>query len=85
MLTSTPSSPVYPQRVTLQSGTPNTVVRVEVMKVNLLRSSLRPSWSTRAMVGPRNIQIMNHLYNIRHEEWRYTVKVKIIIIKQLNQ
>lgn len=37
-LTSTPSSPVYPQRVTLQPGTPNTVAKVDVMKVSLLRS-----------------------------------------------
>ncbi|GAA6229692.1 aminomethyltransferase, mitochondrial [Lates japonicus] len=29
-MTSTPSSPVYPHRVTLQSGTPNTVARVEI-------------------------------------------------------
>lgn len=52
MLTSTPSSPVYPQRVILQSGTPNTVANLEVMKVSLLRSSFSPSWRTRDMDGP---------------------------------
>lgn len=53
MLTSTPSSPVYPQRVILQSGTPKTVANLEVMKVSLLRSSLSPSWRTRDMDGPK--------------------------------
>lgn len=52
-LTSTPSSPVYPQRVTLQSGIPNTVTTVEVMKVSLLRSAFSPAWSTWAIVGPK--------------------------------
>ena len=69
-VTSTPSSPVYPQRVTLQPGTPNTVARMEVMKVSLLRSSFSPSCSTRDMDGPDNTQLINYLHNLKYGEWR---------------
>lgn len=77
MLTSTPSSPVYPQRVTLQSGIPNTVTRVEVMKVSLLRSPFSPAWSTWAMVGPDDTKWLGNLSTERALAYLATGETKV--------
>lgn len=74
MLTSTPSSPVYPQRVILQSGTPKTVANLEVMKVSLLRSSFSPSRRTRDMDGPNEIA--------RKESWGMRYEYRVMVARK---